>query len=204
MANPSFEIGRDTCDNRKCMATTRFWGTVTAVRVRLTLAKFESETYPTSDGHYLVVQGTRTVGANPAETGRFTVAIGPKAQEEKRFAVGDLVRGDGEPVPETNRDVCADLYRARTIHLLARAKDQGTTRPVDPPRTDPPLTPEPATKVQRRVLNPANLEPGGACESCPYGTMVAVVRLADPRDMRRGIWSKVPACLGPTECPWYK
>ncbi len=186
------------------MATTRFWGTVTSVRARLTLAKFESETYPTSDGHYLVITGTQTTGANPTESGTVTVAIGPKSQEEKCFAVGDLVRGDAEPVPETNRDVCADLYRARTVHLLARAKDRGKVPVTDPPRTDVPLTPEAATLASRRILDPVNLAVGGVCEPCPYGTTVAVVRLSDPRDMRRGIWSKVPACLGPIDCPYYK
>ncbi|MBC7806906.1 MAG: hypothetical protein H7145_12235 [Akkermansiaceae bacterium] len=186
------------------MATTRFWGTVTSVRARLTLAKFESETHPTSDGHYLRISGTRTSGANPPEPGTFLVAVGPKAHEEKRFAVGDLVRGDGDPVPETNRDVCADLYRARTVHVLARAKDQNMLRPPDPPRTDAPLTPEAATKAARRLLDPANLDQSGFCEPCPYGTMVAVVRLSDPRDLRRGIWSKVPACLGPADCPHYR
>ncbi len=184
--------------------TTRFWGTVTAARARLTLAKFEGENYPTSDGHYLLVVGTLTVGGGPPLPGTATVAIGPRAQEEKRFAVGDLVRGDGEPVPETNRDVCADLYRARTVHLLARAADRGVTgRPPDPPRTDPPLSPEAATRASRRPLSPGNLAPGGACESCPYGTVIAVVRLSDPRDMRRGIWSRVPACLGPIDCVYY-
>lgn len=186
------------------MATTRFWGTVTSVRARLTLAKFESETYPTSDGHYLLITGTRTIGANAPEPGTFLVAVGPKAQEEKHFGVGDLVRGDGEPVPETNRDVCADLYRARTVHVLARAKDRNTLREPDPPRTDDPLTPEAATRASRRSLDPTNLQAGGVCAPCPYGTTVAVVRLSDPRDMRRGLWSKVPACLGPPECPHYR
>lgn len=186
------------------MATTRFWGIVGSVRARLTLAKFESETYPTSDGHYLLVTGTRTVGANPPEPGTFLVAVGPKAQEEKRFGIGDLVRGDAEPVPETNRDVCADMYRARTVHVLARAKDRNALREPDPPRTDAPLTPEAATLAPRRLLDPANLQVGGVCESCPYGTTVAVVRLSDPRDMRRGIWSKVAGCLGPVDCPHYQ
>ena len=186
------------------MASTRFWGTIIAVRARLTLAKFESETFPTCDGHYLVVDGTVTTGGDPPAPGVVTVGVGAKTHAEKRFAPGDLVRGEGEPVPETSRDVCADLYRVRTVHVLARASDRGVAPAVDPPRTDPPLSPEAANHAPRRLLRPANLHPGNVCASCPYGTVVAVVRLSDPRDMRRGAWSKAAACLGPPDCPFYE
>lgn len=160
--------------------------------------------FPTCDGHYLVVAGTLTVdAANPPVPATFTVAIGTKTQEGKRFAPGDLVRGNAEPVPETNRDVCAEWYRVRTVHVLARADDRSLTRAPDPPRTDAPLSSQAVVHAARRVLNPANLQTNGACETCPYGTTVAVVRLSDPRDLRRGIWSKAAACLGPADCPHY-
>ncbi|MBC8143606.1 MAG: hypothetical protein H7Y38_19415 [Armatimonadetes bacterium] len=186
------------------MASTRFWGNVTAVRARLTLAIFENERFPTCDGHYLAVSGTLTVGNTAPEPASFVVAVGTKTQEEKRFAVGDLVRGNGEPVPETNRDCFADYYRVRTVHLLARATSQNAVRTPDPPRTDAPLSPEAAITAPRRLLAPAKLQAGGTCFSCPYGTTVAVVRLSDPRDLRRGIWSKSAGCLGPMDCPHYE
>lgn len=181
----------------------RFWGTITAVRARLTLAKFEGETTPTCDGHYWIVEGTQTVGNNAPVAGTYIIAVGRATQEEKRAGVGDLVRGDAQPIPETNRDTYADLYRVGAVHVLARAKDRNIVRESDPPRTDSPLSPEAINLAPRRVLRPTNLTPGGDCASCPYGTTVGVVRLSDPRDYRRGIWSKVPACLGPTNCPYY-
>ncbi len=186
------------------MASTRFWGTITAVRARLTLAVFEGERFPTCDGHYLSIVGTVTVGANVPEPATFTVAVGTKTHKEKRFAVGDLVRGNAEPVPETSRDCVADYYRARTVHLLARATDQNRVPPPDPPRTDPPLSAEDAIIAPRRLLAPAKLQAGGSCATCPYGTIVAVVRLSDPRDLRRGIWSRMAGCLGPAGCPFYE
>ena len=180
--------------------TVRFWGTVRTVRARLTLAKFESETYPTSDGNYLVVSGTVTA-PNAAPVPRdVVVAVGPGTQEEKHLAQGDLVRGDAVPVPETSRDCFAELYRVRVLHVVARGQALGG----DPPRTDPALSVQAAVAAPRRVLEPAYLSAGGACEYCPYGTEVAVVRLSDPRDLKRGIWSRVTACLGPADCPHYR
>jgi len=186
------------------MASTRFWGTITAVRARLTLAMFEGERFPTCDGHYIIVAGTLTIGDAAPEPATFTVAVGAKTHEEKRFTVGDLVRGSAEPVPETNRDCFADYYRARTLHVLARATDQNRVSPPDPPRTDPPLSPADAIAAPRRPLAPAKLQAGGSCYACPYGTVVAVVRLSDPRDLRRGIWSRLAGCLGAVDCPHYE
>ena len=80
-----------------------------------------------------------------------------ETQEEKRFAVGDLVRGSGEIVPETSRDCVADLYRVRTVHCLARASDQNQVRELDPPR-------------HRRAANAARYRRRTAPSTCPRET----------------------------------
>jgi hypothetical protein len=186
-------------------SSVRFWGTVVAVRPRLTLAKFEGETTARCEGHLYVVEGTRTVGSERPVPGGYVVAVGPATQERRAVRPGDLLRGDARPVPEGHPDTPADLYRVGTFHVLARAGDPGASasREPDPPRTDPPLTPPRAEAAPRRPLDPANLSDEGPCRPCPYGTIVAVVRLSDPRDWRRGEWRQVPACLGPADCPYY-
>jgi hypothetical protein len=185
----------------------RFWGTVVAVRPRLTLAIFEDERTPKCGGHLLLLEGTRTVAGGRPEAGRFVVALGPATQERRAVAAGDLLRGDAHPVPEGNDDTPADLYRVGAFHVLARAADNAAAAavlPDDPPRADPPLTPAQAEAAPRRSLAPDNLlAEGGPCAPCPYGTVVAVVRLTDPRDWRSGRWARVPACLGPRDCPHY-
>ncbi len=184
----------------------RFWGTVAAVKPRLVLTKFGDDTAAKCHGHLLVLDGTFGPDNEPPTAARFTVALGPATQTQRGLAPGDLLRGDAHPVPEGNPDTPADLYRVGALRVVARQGDPGTPpRPrPDPPRTDPPLTPEAAEAAPRRALAPDNLlSEDGLCVPCPYGAIVPVVRLSDPRDYRNGRWSRVPACLGPPDCPYY-
>lgn len=184
----------------------RFWGTVIGVKPRLILSKFEGETNARCHGYLAVLEGTRSVGSERPVAGRFTIALGPAMQERRGIAVGDLLRGDAFPVTENAAiDTPADLYRVGTLRTIARAGDPGAAPPPppDPPRTDPPLTMEQAEAAPPRALRPGNLEGDGPCVPCPYGAIVPVVRLTDPRDWRSGRWSQVPACLGPPDCPYY-
>jgi hypothetical protein len=187
----------------------RFWGTVVAVKPRLVLTKVGGQTSAKCQGHLLVLEGTRTEDGGRPVPGRFTIALGPATQERRAVAPGDLLRGDAHPVPEGVPDTPADLYRVGTLRVVARAGDPGTPPPApapDPPRTDPPLTSDAAEAAPRRPLAPANLDDDERCAPCPYGVVVPVVRLIDPRDWRSrtGNWSHVPACLGPRDCPYYE
>ncbi len=189
------------------MATpVRFWGTVAAVKPRLVLTKFEEETTARCQGHVLTLDGTRTEGDARPVSGVFTVALGPATQERREITRGDLLRGDAFPVPGGTPDTLADLYRVGALRVVARAGDPGTppSLPSEPPRTDPPLSAPRAEQAPRRPLAAANLDTrNGPCAPCPYGVVVPVVRLSDPRDWKRGRWSHVPACLGPDDCPYY-
>ncbi len=185
----------------------RFWGIVRAVKPRLTLTKFEGETTAKCHGHLVTLEGTRQAEEEARPTaGRFVVAIGPSAQEQRQINPGDLLRGTSHTVPDGLPDTLADLYRVGTLRVVARAGDPGAAAPLppDPPRTDRPLTSEETENAPRRPLNPANLAEGGDCAPCPYGVVVPVVRLSDPRNYRTGKWSHVPACLGPEDCPYYR
>ncbi len=184
----------------------RFWGRIQVIRPRLVLTKFGGETTAKSFGHLLMIEGTRTSTTNEILSGCYSVAIGPATLVEKRLQVGDLVRGDAQVVPETTFDLQADLYRVGVFRVIARAGDSGaaTVPVVDPPRTDAPLPSDAAETASRRALVPTHLDRDGPCYPCPYGAMVAVVRVTDPRHYRNGAWSHVPACLGPLNCPHYQ
>ncbi len=193
------------CEVNNPMGTVRFWGTVLAIKPRLTLTKFEGETKAKSEGYIAFLEGTCTPENQVPIPCRFTVALGPATQVRRSFQRGDLIRGEAHPVPEGNPDIVADYYRVGILRTIARAGDPGTAPllTLDPPRTDPPLNP-PATESASRIpLNPDNLTEDGPCDLCSYGIVVAVVRLSDPRDYRNGQWSHVPACLGPEDCPHY-
>ncbi len=186
-------------------APVRFWGIVLSVKPRLVLTKFEGQTVAKCAGHLVLIDGTQSTNGGTAQGSHFTVALGPTAREKRDVSPGDLLRGDAHLVPPENADTPADLYRVGTLRTIARANEPGgkPASSPDPPRTDPPLTPDDAEIAPRRALNPTNLEETGPCYACPYGVVVPVVRLSDPRDYRTGTWSRVPACLGPLDCPHF-
>lgn len=187
------------------MGAVRFWGTVLAIKPRLVLSKFEGETTARCDGYTVVLEGTQTVGTQSPTPGRFFVALGTATQIRRDIQVGDLLRGEAHPVPESAKEVHADLYRVGVLRTIARASDTRTALPeLDPPRTDAPLTPDATCTAPREPLHPENLAEGGDCELCPYGVVVPVVRLSDPRDYRNGHWQHIPACLGPEDCSYFR
>lgn len=187
------------------MSGVRFWGTVLAIKPRLTLTKFQGETIAKSEGYIAFLEGTCTPENQQPISCRFTVSLGPATQVRRSLQPGDLIRGEAHPVPAGTPDIVADYYRVGVLRTIARAGDPGAVPPPvpDPPRTDPPLNPTEAETVARVPLHPDNLKEDGPCDLCPYGIVVSVVRLADPRDYRNGQWSQVPACLGPEDCPHY-
>jgi hypothetical protein len=184
----------------------RFWGVALAIKPRLSLTKFDGETTAKGSGYLAVMEGTLTGtdGVRSSEQ-RFTVAFGPATRERRGLAMGDLLRGDAHPVPETLQDTPADLYRVGTLRTIARVGEPGGGHipDPDPPRTDAPFTPDEAEAAPRRALHPDNLADDNRCALCPYGIIVPVVRLTDPRDYRSGRWSHVPACLGPVDCEYF-
>lgn len=189
------------------MPQIRFWGLTLAVKPRLVLTKFEDQTTAHSAGYIALLDGTRTAadGSGPHVTGPFTVALGPAMRERRSVSPGDLLRGDAYPVPDNHPDTPADLYRVGTLRTIAQAGQPGggPVPETDPPRTDPPPSVPETESAPRRALRPASLSEGGPCHLCPYGVVVAIVRLTDPRDYRSGRWKQVPACLGPEDCPHF-
>lgn len=188
------------------MTPIRFWGTVLTVKPRLTLVKFAGDTTAHCEGFVAHFDGTVTVGDQSPVTRRFSVSFGAATFQNQRITRGDLLRGEAHPVPDGTEDVPADFYRVGVLRTIARGADNAGTAalPTDTPRTDPPFPAEAAMAAPRRALHPDNLETDGPCLPCSYGVVVPVVRLNDPRDYRNGIWSHVPACLGPEDCPHFR
>jgi hypothetical protein len=177
----------------------RFWGHVAALRPRLVLTKFEEETTAHCPGYIATIAGNLGPEGETPQPAVFTVALGPALQQKRAVRVGDLLRGDAMPVPETLDDTPAQLYKVGVLRTISRSDPP----PPDPPRTDSPLAPEAVLTAPRRPLDPHHLDTDGPCARCPYAVIACVVRLSDPRDYRRGAWRRIPACLGPETCPHF-
>ncbi|WP_309716066.1 hypothetical protein [Armatimonas sp.] len=182
-------------------APIRFWGRVISLRPRLVLTKFEETTEASCPGYILTLEGTTTEGAEPPVGKTFTVAIGPATMQNREIALGDLLRGDAHYVPEGLPDTPAELYKVGVLRLIARTETPITP---DPPRTDPPLSPDAVEKAPRRALAiKCLLSEKGSCRDCSHAVLACVVRLTDPRNYRTGRWTQVPACLGPEDCRYF-
>ena len=182
-------------------APIRFWGRVTSLRPRLILTKFEGVTEASCPGYILTLEGTLTEGMKAPVGKVFTVAVGPATMHNRGFKVGDLLRGEAHPVPEGLPDTPAELYKVGVLRTIAPAETLPTP---DPPRTDPPLSPEAVMTTPRHALAVSCLlSEQGSCRSCSHGVLVCVVRLTDPRNYRNGRWQQVPACIGPADCPHF-
>lgn len=180
-------------------APIRFWGRVLSLRPRLIVSKFEGTTEAHCPGYILTLDGTLTEGMRAPEGKVFTVAIGPATMQNREIQVGDLLRGDAYPVPDELPDTPAELYKVGVLRTIAPSEGAPSN---DPPRTDVPLTPEHVAQAPRRALALDSLE--NACQDCSYGVIACVVRLSDPRSYRHGTWQRVPACLGPINCPHFR
>jgi hypothetical protein len=174
----------------------RFWGKALSVRPRLIVTWVDDERSVTCPGYIAAIGGTLDGVAVP-----FTVAIGPATYEKRPFQTGALVRGEALRVPEGGLpDVPADLYRVTVLRLIA----PGPEASPDPPRTDAPLSADAVPTAPRRALAPQNVRTGGPCRACPHAVLACVVRLTDPRQPpRSGKWTRLPACLGPEDCPHF-
>lgn len=181
-------------------APIRFWGYVKAIRPRVIVTWFEEERTVTCPGFLATVEGTLSENNGDPVSQTFTVALGPATQEKRHVGVGDLLRGEAHRVPENTPDVPADLYKVGILRTIAPGKPER----VDPPRTDLPLSAEAVPEAPRRALAESNVAPGGSCHLCPHAVLACVVRLSDPRQPARSApWKRVPACLGPSDCPYF-
>ena len=182
-------------------APIRFWGYVKAIRPRVIVTWFEEERTVTCPGYLLTIEGTLSEDNGPAVSQTFTVALGPATTEKRHVGARDLLRGEAHPVPENTPDVPADLYKVGILRTIAPGKPPEN---LDPPRTDAPLAAEAVPSAPRRALAAENVNATGPCHSCPHAVLACVVRLSDPRQPARSApWKRVPACLGPTDCPHY-
>ena len=181
-------------------APIRFWGHVKAIRPRVIVTWLDNERTVTCPGYIVTIEGTLSENNEAPVAQTFTVALGPATTEKRNVGVGDLLRGEAHRVPESTPDVPANLYKVGVLRTIAPGKAENT----DPPRTDAPLSAEAVPSAPRRALAQENVAPGGSCERCPHAVLACVVKLTDPRQHARSApWKRVPACLGPSDCPHF-
>jgi hypothetical protein len=165
----------------------RFAGRVAAVKPRIGLHRSFDQVWHSYRGHVLVLEdGPR-------------VAVGPAAHDRHRFRIGDVVEGEGEPVPQPRAE-WAELYRVRRLRIVSRGPE-AEDRPPDPDGGIAPTLEEYRARGHRR-LDPRTHE--RSCQACPFGAVMPTEIIVDQWQPWKKRWRVETHCYGPRDCPRYR
>ena len=165
----------------------RFQGLVVAVKPRIGLHRSFDQVWHSYHGYVLALEnGPR-------------IAVGQAAHAKHRFRIGDVIEGEGVPIPDPRAD-WAELYKVRRVKVLVRGP-QTEERSADPDGGIAPTMEEYRTHGHRR-LDPKTYE--RSCVRCPFGAVMATQIILDQWKPWKQKWRFETHCYGPRDCPRYR
>jgi hypothetical protein len=172
-----------------------FTGTIVSVKARIRLIRsFDQIPTHQYQGYTLILNGD----VDGVSCSQLKVAIGPKAHEQYKFRIGDLVTGIAIPVPDPETE-WAELYKVSGLTLIERT--QHDAQPPSPTGgIAPPLE-------QYREQGHFRLKRGiceTACGQCPFGLTMPTKIILDHWNPSKVKWRFETHCYGPRGCPRYK
>ena len=169
-----------------------FRGEVAAVKARIRLVRSYDQINHQYQGYTLVFKADS--GAEPLR-----VAIGPAAHSKFQFRIGDVVSGQGHPVPDPKQE-WAHLYKVSQLRLEHRGPEK-QNRPPDPEGGI-----APALEVYRANghlrLDPRTCE--SQCARCSWGLTMVTEIILDQWNPSKKRWRMETHCYGPRDCPRYR
>ena len=127
------------------------------------------------------------------------VAIGPAAHAKFQFRIGDIVSGQGYPVPDPKQE-WASLYKVSRL----RIEQRGPVEQDRPPHPDggiaPPL--EVYRSNGHRRLDPRTCQTH--CARCPWGLTMVTEIIIDQWNPSNKRWRMETHCYGSRDCPRYR
>jgi hypothetical protein len=175
-------------------------GRVISIQPRIRLLRSFDERTHTYLGYVLVLEGG--IGGEPRA--HFLVAIGPKAQEEFHFRIGDEVRGQSHPVEDPELEI-AGYYRTSGVEIMRRGTVPGGGSQGPPFHDAAPSLDEYRARGHRR-LDAGTYE--SKCTTCVWGCRMPVEIIRDNWNRSRGtdnVTRRMETfCYGPDDCVLYK
>lgn len=178
----------------------RWNGRVISVQPRIRLLRSFDQRSHTYLGYVLCLEGE--VGSEASS--RFLVAIGPKAQAEFQFRIGDQVRGESLIVDDAELET-ASYYKTSGLEVLGRAT-RSNCGSQGPPFHNPAPTLE-----EYRARGHLRLDAGvyeSTCSTCVWGCKMPVEVIRDHWNHSRGsdnVTRRMETfCYGPEDCSFYK
>ena len=172
------------------MTTKLAWeGEVLAVQPRIRLMRSFDQRHHGYHGYVL-----RVVGRRGDEEGEFQVAVGKAAHAKHGFRIGDLVSGQGVPVPDPKLET-ADLYKVSGVKLASRGpEDVPTTPPFG--GVAPPLEVYRA-RGHRRLAATTYAK---KCAACIWACEMPVEITIDQWNPANRRYRRETFCYGPKSC----
>ena len=168
-------------------------GRIISIQPRIRLTRSFDERYHTYLGYVLHVEGEID-----DRGGQFLIGIGKAAQAKHLFKVGDVLKGESEPVADDRLDN-AEFYKTAHLKIIHRTSE-GQTYP--PPWDGIPPSLEIYRERGHRRLDPRTYRV--KCISCIWGCRMPVEMILDPWDPRKKRYRFETFCYGPKSCPLYR
>lgn len=169
-----------------------FRGELIAVKGRIRLVRSFDQVHHQYQGYTLVLAVT-------GENEPLRVAIGPAAHAKFQFRSGDIVSGQGHPVPDPKQE-WASLHRVSRLEIERRGPAEQNRAPDPDGGIAPPLDVYRANGHRR--LDPRTCQT--QCERCPWGLMMITEIIIDQWNPSKKRWRTEPHCYGPRDCPRYR
>ncbi len=168
-------------------------GAVVSIQPRIRLTRSFDERYHTYLGYVLHIEGQLD-----DQNGRFLIGLGKAAQARHQFRVGDIVSGRSVPVEDARLETAA-YYKTTGLKLIRRAPSSEHNPPpwhgVAPDLED----------YRERGHHCLSARTYAArCESCIWGSRMAVEMIIDHWNPRWRRYRTETFCYGPKSCRFYQ
>lgn len=173
-------------------AAVAFRGEVVAVKARIRLLRSFDQISHQYQGYTLLLAGDS--GSEPVR-----VAIGPAAHAKFQIRIGDIVSGQGHPVPDPKQE-WANLYKVSQLGVESRGPAAQVRLPDPEGGIAPPLEVYRANRHRR--LDPRTCQT--QCVRCPWGLTMATEITLDQWNPSKKEWRMETHCYGPRDCPRYR
>lgn len=187
------EGARDSIKRR--MDKIDFTGTIVSIKARIRLIRsFDQIPTHQYQGYTLIVDGQ----VDRVPRSRFKITIGPKAHERHQFQIGDTIKGNAIPVPDSETE-WAEFYRVSRLQLIERT--QPDAMPPSPTGgIAPPLEQYRGQGHFRLKRDTCETQ----CAQCPFGLTMPTQIILDHWNPSQVKWRFETHCYGPRGCPRYK
>jgi hypothetical protein len=170
-----------------------FSGKITSVQPRIRMLRSFDER-----SHNYLGYAIRISGLIGDENREFSIGVGKATHAKSGFQVGCLVSGECQPVAD-HRKESVEFYKVSKLQILEHASQENVT---PPPWLGVPDDLEVYRQRGHRRLAAKTYQ--SQCQSCIWGSQMAVEMIIDHWNPQTRRYRMETFCYGPKSCRFYK